>query len=287
MPHFLKIALPILGLLLLSKSLYALPRSDAVPGGVVTISLGAASAAPQAFYNNRRVRVTSVEGVWYAEIGLGLSTKPGRGKLVVKDRSGSQPQSREIAFTIADKKYLEQHITLKDKRKVNPLERDMSRISSEQQRSRTAFNHWQETVAGSSEFILPVAGPMSSPFGKRRFFNGEARAPHSGIDIAANKGELVLSPADGVVTESGDFFFNGNTLFIDHGQGLVSMICHLDTMKVKSGDQVKRGQPLATVGMTGRATGPHLHWSVSLNGERVEPTLFLPEQIAKALETAQ
>ncbi|WP_019683202.1 M23 family metallopeptidase, partial [Pseudomonas aeruginosa] len=121
----------------------------------------------------------------------------------------------------------------------------------------------------------PVDGPLSSPFGLRRFFNGEERNPHSGLDFAVPAGTPIKAPAAGKVILIGDYFFNGKTVFVDHGQGFISMFCHLSKIDVKLGQQVPRGGVLGKVGATGRATGPHMHWNVSLNDARVDPAIFI------------
>ena len=136
----------------------------------------------------------------------------------------------------------------------------------------------------SLRMALPVSGRESSPFGLRRYFNEQPRKPHSGLDIAAPEGTPVLAPAGGRVIDTGEYFFNGNTVFLDHGQGLVTMYCHLHEIRVEAGQTVQEGETLGTVGRTGRATGPHLHWGVSLNDARVDPRLFLREEQVSAQE---
>ena len=109
----------------------------------------------------------------------------------------------------------------------------------------------------------------------RRIFNGEPRSPHSGLDIKAPAGQMVRAPAAGVVVLTGSFFFSGNAVYLAHGEGVVSLFAHLSKVLVQKGQMLKGGEPLGEVGMTGRATGPHLHWSLSLNNARVDPRLFL------------
>ncbi len=256
-----------------------LPRHYPVPGGIAVIELGR-HAPDKATFNKNKVLVTQSNQKWYAIVGLPLSTRPGKHKLLVTDKK----RLKQISFVVNDKQYQTQHINIKDKRKVNPYAKDMDRIIKEKKIIGNALKSWTPVKNISLQFDLPVQGRFSSPFGLRRFFNKQARRPHSGLDIAAPEGTPVLAPAPGRIVNTGDYFFNGNTIFIDHGQGLITMYCHLKRTAVKAGDTVERGQEIGTVGMTGRVTGPHLHWSVSLNNARIEPKLFLAQQYQDTLQ---
>ena len=249
--------------------------STPVPGGIAVITLPADADPVTARYRDRKILVTQNDGHDIAVIGLPLATKPGRHYLQVNNQQG---QSQNIGFQVEDKAYEEQHITIKDKRKVNPEKRDMERITRESKQIKSALRHWSAQDEVVVAFQKPVDGPTSSPFGLRRFFNEQARNPHSGLDIAAPEGAPIHAPAPGTVLDTGEFFFNGNTVLLDHGQGLVTMYCHMSKIDVEPGQRVDSGEVLGEVGMTGRVTGPHLHWGVSLNDARVDPLLFLPEE---------
>ena len=260
-------------LLFITPSLHALPaETTPVPGGIALIELPADTDPASARYKGRKVLVKNEASTYTAIVGLSLGTKPGRYHLSAKTVSG---KPLTIAFNVKAKDYEEQRITIKDKRKVNPEKRDMQRITREKRAIDAALEHWSEQDNVVLTFRKPVAGETSSPFGLRRFFNDQPRKPHSGLDIAAPEGTPIAAPAPGTVIETGDFFFNGNTVFIDHGQGLVTMYCHLSAIDVQPGKTVGTGDIIGRIGMTGRVTGPHLHWGVSLNDARVDPKLFL------------
>lgn len=269
------------GILLTTSSLAApdsspLPHTSAVPGGVITVNLGPATGTapipmPEVSYNKKRVMVVQSNGHWQAVVGIPLSVKSGKQQLTLAGHSQTVP------FEVNAKNYAEQRLTIKNKRKVNPNKEDMKRIRGERGRINSALRHWQQQAEVETRFKLPVKGRLSSPFGLRRFFNEQPRKPHSGIDIAAPEGTPIVAPAAGRILDNGDFFFNGNSMFIDHGQGLVTMYCHMSRIDVKPGQRVAQGEAIGAVGQTGRVTGPHLHWSVSLNDARVDPALFFDD----------
>ena len=256
----------------------SLPMHYPVPGGIAVVKLDSDTRPQMVEFNKRRILIRESNDAWYAIVGLPLSLTPGKYSLTYKTNG----HSRKMPFTVQPKDYETQYITIKDKRKVNPNKHDLERIGKESNIIRTALATWSDQNDVPFDFVLPVQGRLSSPFGLRRFFNGQPRKPHSGLDIAAAKGTPILAPAAGKIITTGDYFFNGNTIFIDHGQGLVTMFCHLNHIQVKPGQVVEQGQRLGDVGMTGRVTGPHLHWSVSLNNARIEPRLLLgPEYRAE------
>ncbi|EGH27164.1 M24/M37 family peptidase [Pseudomonas amygdali pv. mori str. 301020] len=239
-----------------------------VPGGVTVIDLGTGAQAPTATYQGKPVLVVKEQGTrWLAIVGIPLTVKPGTQQVT----SGG----RTLNFTVGSKKYPEQHITLKNKRQVNPNPEDNKRIEGELAEQLRAYRSFSPGTPSNLILDKPVNGPLSSRFGVRRFFNGEERNPHSGLDFAVPAGTPIKSPAAGKVILTGNYFFNGNTVFVDHGQGFISMFCHMSKIDVKVGDLVPRGGVVGKVGATGRATGPHMHWNVSLNDARVDPAIFI------------
>ena len=271
-------------LLLIPQLLWgaALPQQLAVPGGIVNIELGyIVNPAPQVFFQKKRVLVLENDKKWYAVVGIPLTTKAGKYAIQVV----SAKKSTDIYFKVANKDYPAQYITLKNKRMVNPNPDDIKRITSERPAISKALTTWSTQPINNLLFKLPVDGRLSSPFGLKRFFNNQAKNPHSGLDIAARTGAPIMAPAPGIVINTGSYYYNGNTVFVDHGQGLITGYFHMSKILVRPGQLVDSGTKLGEVGATGRVTGPHLHWNVYLNHTKVDPALFVPE-LARQL-TAQ
>jgi len=245
-----------------------LPIDSRIPGGIAVIDLHSQEEMEVSFNNRKILQIKDKDNNYWAVIGIPLKQNLGEVSYQV---NGINKQ-----FLIKDKAYKEQYLTVKRKHS-NPPADQIKRIQKESRLSKKVFTSFTNINKDSkfNAFLLPSQGPISSPFGLKRFFNKQARRPHSGIDIAAPRGADILAPAAGKIVLTGNFFFNGNSIFIDHGQGLITMYCHMDTLEVEQGKMVSAGELIGKVGSTGRATGPHLHWTVSLNNTRIEPLLFL------------
>lgn len=247
-------------------------ESSNTPGGIALVDLGPANTTlPRVSWNERSIAVIRNNKNAFAIVGIPLGTQAGIQKLQVNLSSN---ESKEVPFEILPFQYEEQRLTIKNKRMVNPEPLDMVRIKKENQRLRVVKNSRADRILADS-FDWPLAGPISSPFGLKRFFNDQPRRPHGGIDIAVPEGTPIVAPADGLVIETGNYFFNGNCVFIEHGLGLQTFYAHMSRIDVKEGQRVSKGQVIGAVGATGRVTGPHLHWSVGLNGTWVNPLLVL------------
>ncbi len=254
-----------------SAGAMSLPTQRAAPGGVVSIALGSAGQAPQASFNGVPVLVVKDAAQWTALVGIPLAAAPGSASLSVKRAADTELL---MPFEIRPFRYAQQRL------KVAPGQVDLSAEDAaryERERAHTAqvMATFSDAQPASLQLRQPAAGRRSSSFGLRRVFNGQSRNPHSGMDIAAAQGEPVAAAAAGVVIDTGNYFFNGNTVWLDHGSGLLTMYCHLSAIEVRTGDRVSAGSVIGKVGATGRATGAHLHWSVSLNRAMVDPALFL------------
>ncbi len=235
--------------------------AEVVPGGVYRLPLPVGVDAVR--FQDKPVLVYQRHAI----VGVPISAEPGSYELILQ--SGEAVETH--VFEVSSKAYPEQHLTIDNQRMVDPLDADLARIRRESAKQRTQYARFTDRPLALAPFLQPVDGVASSSFGRRRILNGQPRSPHSGLDIAAATGTPIKAPAPGAVVLTGDLFFNGNTVFLDHGQGLVTMYCHMSHIEVSEGQEVQRGELIGLVGATGRVTGPHLHWSVSLNGNRVDP----------------
>jgi murein DD-endopeptidase MepM/ murein hydrolase activator NlpD len=254
----------------------ALPDAAAVPGGVAIVELGAAAGRPSASYAGKPVMVLprpDRAGAWIALVGIALAADPKqRQAIAVRSADG---RTREVAFALERKQYAEQRLSVAPKH-VELSPEDLARYERERVHLAEVLRTFTPRDPATLRLVQPTPGPRSSSFGLRRVFNGQSRNPHSGMDIAAPNGTPVLSAAAGEVIDSGDYFFNGNTVIVDHGLGLLTLYCHLSAIDTVRGAKLEAGALLGQVGATGRATGPHLHFSVYLNATPVDPALFLP-----------
>jgi len=254
-----------------------LPRASPVPGGVVLLPISPGATAttqvPSVTYDSQRVMVLKQSGHWLAVIGIPLSAQPGEATVSVVPTADAAGLS--LNFRIRSKAYVTQKLTV-ERSKVDLSESDTARSTAEQAHLQTVLATFADQLPATMRLMPPIAGVRTSSFGSRRIFNGESRNPHSGMDIAGPTGMPVHAAADGRVIDTGNYFFSGNAIFIDHGEGLITLYCHLSAINVHSGDVVRAGQIIGKVGATGRVTGPHLHFGVALNHAFVDPALFLP-----------
>ena len=252
------------------------PRALAVPGGVVRLSLGPAAQPPAAFADAAQQIPLLVLGdmiEWTAVVGIPLSAPLGAAHITA--RATADSPARQVAYTVLDKRYREQRLSVAP-RTVDLSPENQARYERERDHQAVVMATFSTPLPERLAMQVPTPGRRSSSFGLRRVFNGQARNPHSGMDIAAATGTPVNAPLPGKVIDTGDYFFNGQTVWLDHGGGLLSMVCHLSAINAQVGDVVQTGQRIGAVGATGRATGPHLHWGVMLNRSMVDPALFLP-----------
>jgi len=214
-------------------------------------------------------------GTLCAFVAVDLDDAPGDKPLqvTVAGSSGRETVTR-LSVHVLEKKFPVQRLTLPES-KVTLGKKSLER----HQRERTAVRNVlakisREKLWGTS-FSRPVPGDISTPFGVRRILNSKPRSPHTGVDFRGAEGTPVAASGDGIVVFTGNHYFSGNSVYIDHGTGIVTMYFHLAAIHVTSGERVTRGRTIGLVGSTGRATGPHLHWGVRIDGQRVDPLSFL------------
>lgn len=251
----------------------AAPRFGAVPGGAYKLRLGVAPTPPRAWVDGKPVLVLRDEGEWTAVVGIPLSARPG-GKIAV-DAEAADGMREKFEIKVGRKEYASQHLKVPPGQ-VDLSADDLARFKREREHLDGVLRTWSASAPTSLLMVAPATGPRSGSFGLRRYFNGQSRNPHNGMDIAAPTGTPVVAARAGRVVDDGDYFFSGRQVVVDHGQGLLTLYAHLSKVTAAVGQHVPAGDPIGEVGATGRVTGPHLHFSVFLNAVAVDPALFLP-----------
>ena len=238
-----------------------------MPGGIAKVVLGEHESAPVALVDGRRVLVRREGSKWIALVGVSLEAAPGaRLRLEVADS--------QFEIEVVAKKYASQHLNV-PQGQVELSPEDLARYEREQAHLTGVLGTFSSPPPATLRLLQPVPGRRSATFGLRRYFNGESRRPHSGMDIAAPAGTAVVAAGAGQVADTGDYLFSGRTVILDHGYGLLSLYAHLNSIGASTGQAVDAGASIGEVGTTGRVTGPHLHFAVYLNAVAVDPALFL------------
>jgi murein DD-endopeptidase MepM/ murein hydrolase activator NlpD len=254
-----------------SKAYAALPEVHPVNGGISIIPVHS-KQKPSFTYQKSPLAVLSSpqKSLWLLVVGIPLEAKN-----EIQQVEMIKPYRAEVPFYMSEKTYTTQYLTIKDIRKVNPLESDLQRIKQEEEKFNLIYSSFSEKNPFEHSYAPPLKGPVSSLFGLQRVYNQQPRPPHSGLDIVAPEGNPVLACSEGKIADTGDYFYTGNTVIINHGMGVFSLYGHLKEIQVKPGESITQGSILGTVGQTGRATGPHLHWSMIMNKTLVDPLLFV------------
>lgn len=258
---------------------YQLPENHSVNGGLTIIPIDI-KQKPEAYYDNKKIAVmpSTQSNQWLLIVGIPLDKEDAIQNLII-----TKPYKATIPFHVTDKFYSTQYLTIANKRKVDPYEEDKQRIDNETREMATLFAKFTPANPFAEGFKAPAHGPITGLFGLKRLYNNQPRPPHSGLDIGAPENTPVHTIAKGEVVATNDYFFTGNTVIVDHGMGVFSLYAHLKRIDVKKGDVLNQGQQVGIVGQTGRATGPHLHWSMVMNQTLVDPLLFVPVRIITAV----
>lgn len=207
-------------------------------------------------------------------LGIDLQDQPGTHELAIEAAEPTGPRRLSYNVLVIREKYSVQYLTL-PKDQVDLDGETLARVKAEQQQVKVVLEVVSQGRLWEDRFVEPLHGPVTGAFGRLRVINGQPRSPHNGEDIAAPLGTDVVAMNRGVTRLTVDHFFSGKGVYIDHGLGLYSMYFHLSEILVRDGQQIERGQVIGRVGASGRASGPHLHWGVRLNGARVNPYSLL------------
>lgn len=248
-------------------------------GDVALIRLRSDQSIRSAYYiQNNRIVYFYYDNATYtycAFLGIDLEEKTGQKAVPVKITfKNGFTTTKIIDFTIRAKDFPAEHITVPESQ-VTLNQQDNARYEREKKIINAVLQNPSDKSLRNNSFIKPLPVNIDTPFGVRRFFNNKPKNPHSGVDFKSPAGTQVVASNDGCVVLIGNYFFSGNSVFIDHGSGIITMYFHLASIAVRVGDNVTKGQVIGRVGSTGRATGPHLHWAMRINNQRVDPMSLL------------
>lgn len=226
---------------------------------------------PSITWNGRSVLLVPNRSktVWDGFLGVDLQTKPGFYRLTVRSNNPTG-QQKTIEIKVREKDYGVRRLTL-PKKMVDLDEETLKRVRKETGKLKTIWNALPKEPLWRGPFVKPIPGKVIGPFGRKSVINNQTRSPHSGVDLKGKRGTPIKTIANGKVALTEELFFGGRSVVIDHGGGIQSAYLHLEKILVSPGQQVDRGDVIGRVGSSGRATGPHLHWSVRVNGARVDP----------------
>ena len=248
------------------------------PGHVVRLVVTAPPAVSSVtgiWQEREVVFLRTPSGSWDALIGIDVADEPGvRGIILSARQADGVVLTATHTLSIAPKVFRTRRIKV-DPKFVTPPATAISRIQEEAEALNALFGTASLERLWTAEAVRPVEGVAVSGFGVRTIMNGRAGGPHNGLDLSAPTGTPIYAPAPGIVVYARDFYYSGNTVILDHGQGLYSTMAHMSVMDVREGDHVARSALLGKVGATGRVTGAHLHWGVRLHGARVDPLSLL------------
>jgi len=282
-----------------SAPVFTAPRAAAIdiavdarslqPGELVVLTLTFPSepTSVQVTAFGRRVPSFRVqERVWRALAGIDLEQAAGPATVNVEAQGPSGAVRAERALTVLAKKFEVRTLTVPPEF-VNPPPSVQHRIEADNAFLKTVYSTSAPEPLWHEPFVRPVPGQANSRFGTRSRFNGELRSPHGGTDFLSGAGTPIKAPNAGKVLAARDLYFSGNTVIIDHGQQVYSMLAHLSRIDVKENDTITAGQVVGLVGATGRVTGPHLHWALRVSGARVDPLSALALLGSDATERRQ
>jgi murein DD-endopeptidase MepM/ murein hydrolase activator NlpD len=247
------------------------------PGEVVVLDI--ASNTPlttvevRAFGRTERVRALSTPNTWQAIVGIDLEVAPGKHAVTISATSASGTTTKEYPLDVVAKAFPTRRLTVAP-RFVNPPDSVMARIEAEAAELAALWTGLAN-LTNDAAFVAPVPHRANSAFGTRSVYNGQARSPHGGADFLSPAGTPIVSPATGKIVLAKDLYYTGGTVVVDHGLGIVSLFAHLSKISATVGDMVTRGDTVGLVGATGRVTGAHLHWTLRINGARVDPLSIL------------